>query len=382
VLVDFGIARSDGLEPLTLTGTIVGTVDYISPEQTTGGSATPRSDVYSLGMVAYEALSGKRPFRRESQVATALAHLHDDLPPLPDDVPSAVAALVLEMAARDPAARPPSAGEVSARAAALAMDPWDPRAATTVIARRRTDGEPARASHRPPAWLRSRRTLIGAAVLAVAILSSMFVAARPAVHLVPDLRGMRVGAAVRTLHDGGLDEVRKTYVDAPGSERGTVLDQHPSPGVGAEEDDAVTLKLASGSVRLHPARLVGDGYVTAAREVVALGLVPRRETVPRADGVGTVVDVGPAAGRLPLGSLVTLSVAVAPAPAPAPAPVAPAVAPAAAPSTAAPQPRSGASGGKASKESRAAQHHAPKPHGQSHGKGHGKSHGKGHGKKK
>jgi serine/threonine-protein kinase len=383
VLVDFGIARSNGLEPLTLTGTIVGTVDYISPEQTTGGSATPLSDVYSLGMVAYEALSGQRPFRRDSQVATALAHLHDDLPPLPDDVPPAVAALVLEMAARDPAERPPSAGEVSARAAALAMDPWDPRAATTVIARRRPDAEPERASRRPPPWLRSRRTLIGAAVLVVAVVSSMFVAARPAVHRVPDLRGMHVGAAVRTLRDGGLDEVRKTYVDAPGGERGTVLGQDPSPGVEAEEDDAVTLKLASGSVRLHPARLVGDGYVTAARKVVALGLVPRPETVPRADGVGTVVDVGPATGRLPLGSLVTLSVAVPPEPSPAPAPVAAAVAPAAAPSTASPQPRSGASGGKASK---APQHSAPRAHGnkhgQGHGKGHGKSHGKGHGKKK
>jgi serine/threonine-protein kinase len=384
VLVDFGIARSDGLEPLTLTGTIVGTVDYISPEQTTGGSATPRSDVYSLGMVAYEALSGQRPFRRDSQVATALAHLHDDLPPLPDDVPPAVAALVLEMAARDPEARPPSAGEVSARAAALALDPWDPRAATTLIARRRTDAGTTRASRRPPPWLRSRRTLIGAAVLVVAMVSSMFVAARPAVHRVPDLRGMHVGAAVRTLHDGGLDEVRKTYVDDPGSERGTVLGQDPGPGVGAEEDDAVTLKLASGSVLLHPARLVGDGYVTAARKVVELGLVPRRETVPRADGAGTVVDVGPAAGRLPLGSLVTLSVAVALEPSPAPAPVAPAVAPAAAPaaSTGSPQPRSGASAGKASKAPKAGQHHAPQAHGKGDDKGHGKGHEKKHGKRK
>ena len=385
VLVDFGIAHSDGLEPLTLTGTIVGTVDYISPEQTTGGSATPLSDVYSLGMVAYEALSGQRPFRRDSQVATALAHLHDDLPPLPDDVPPAVAALVREMAARDPETRPSSAGEVSARAAALALDPWDPRAASTVIARSRSDAGTAPASRRPPPWLRSRRMLIGAAVLVVAMVSSMFVAARPAVHLVPDLRGMQFGAAARTLHSRGLDEVHKTYVDDPGGERGTVLGQDPSPGVEAEEGQAVTLRLASGSVRLRPARLVGDGYVKAAREVVELGLVPSRAVVTRADGAGNVVDVGPA-GRLPLGAIVTLSVAVAPEPAAAPIPVVPAVAAAVAPAPTAssPQPRSGSSAG--SPQHHAPKHHAPQAHGVKHGKApgkaHAKAHGKGHGKKK
>ncbi len=223
------------------------------------------------------------------------------------------------MTAREPDERPPSAGEVASRAAALALDPWDPRAATTVIASRRTDAEAAQDSRPGPPWLRSRRTLIGAAVLVAAVASSVFVAARPAVHRVPDLRGMPYAAAARTLHEQGLDEVTRTYVDDPGTERGTVLGQDPSPGAGAEDGEAVTLELASGSVRLRPAGLVGDGYVEAAREVVELGLVPRRGEVARAEGAGTVVDVG-AAGRLTLGSLVTLTVAVAPEPAPAPVP--------------------------------------------------------------
>ena len=384
VLVDFGIARSDTLEPLTLTGTIVGSVDYISPEQTRGCSATLRSDVYSLGMVAYEALSGQRPFHRESTVATALAHLHDDLPPLPDDVPPAVEALVLEMTAREPAERPPSAGEVASRAAALALDPWDPKAATTVIASRQTDAEAAQGSRPGPPWLRSRRTLVGAAVLVAAVASSVFVAARPAVHRVPDLRGMPYAAAARTLHEQGLAEVTKTYVDEPGTERGTVLGQDPSPGTGAEDGEAVTLELASGRVRLRPAGLVGDGYVEAAREVVELGLVPRRSEVPQTQGAGTVVDVG-AAGRLTLGSLVTLTVAVAPELAPVPAvataPVAPVVA--AAPAT---SPRSDSNTASAGRTTaRAPEHHAPKTGGKQHGHQKaakpGKS-GKAHGKKK
>jgi serine/threonine-protein kinase len=384
VLVDFGIARSEGVEPLTLTGTIVGSVDYISPEQTRGSSATPRSDVYSLGMVAYEALSGQRPFHRESTVATALAHLHDDLPPLPDDVPPAVGTLVLEMTARDPAERPPSAGEVASRAAALALDPWDPRAATTVIASRRTDSE-VPAVRRSPPWLRSRRTLVGAAVLVAAVASSVFVAARPAVHQVPDLRGMPYAAAARALHEQGLDEVEKTYVDDPGTERGTVLGQDPSPGAGAEDGEVVTLQLASGSVRLRPATLVGDGYVEAAREVVELGLVPRREDVARANGAGTVVDAGPAR-RLRLGSMVTLTMAVAPAatvPVSAAAPVAPVVAaPASSPPPSSGTPSAG------SGTTRAPRQHAPRADGKKDdhrpaakpGKS-GKS-GKSHGRKK
>jgi serine/threonine-protein kinase len=324
-------------------------------------------------MVAYEALSGRRPFRRESQVATALAHLHDDLPPLPVDVPPAVGALVLEMAARDPAERPPSAGEVSGRAAALALDPWDPAGVSTVVARRRTSGDEPHAARRTPPWLRSRRTLVGAAVLAAAVASSVFVAARPAVHRVPDLRGMPFGAAARTLHEHGLDEVAKTYVDDPDTERGSVLDQDPSPGTDAEDGAVVTLELASGSVRLRSAGLLGDGFVEAAREVVELGLVPRREQVTRTDGAGTVVDVGPA-GRLTLGSLVTLTVGVAPVPAPATA-VAPASAAVSAPPSSSSAQRGTASTPAHAKQ-KAPQRHGPQGHGPKPGKQHGKKHGK------
>src|SRR5690606_30088793 len=75
VLVDFGIARSVDGEPLTETGVMVGTADYISPEQARGRAATAASDLYSLGVVAHHCLSGRSPFPREPSVATALAHL-------------------------------------------------------------------------------------------------------------------------------------------------------------------------------------------------------------------------------------------------------------------------------------------------------------------
>ena len=104
-ITDFGIARaSDGLG-LTGTGQVMGTPQYLSPEQARGETATPASDVYSLGVVAFECLVGHRPFDAESPVATALAHLNDPVPDLPADVPADLAAVVRRALDKDPAQR-------------------------------------------------------------------------------------------------------------------------------------------------------------------------------------------------------------------------------------------------------------------------------------
>jgi eukaryotic-like serine/threonine-protein kinase len=104
-ITDFGIARAaDGLA-LTRTGEVMGTPQYLSPEQAEGKPATPASDVYSLGAVAYECLVGRRPFVAESAVATALAHLREPVPDLPATVPPALAAVVRRALAKDPAER-------------------------------------------------------------------------------------------------------------------------------------------------------------------------------------------------------------------------------------------------------------------------------------
>ncbi len=80
MLVDFGIAHAAGGEPLTQTGALIGTADYLSPEQAAGRTATPASDLYALGVVAYICLSGNLPFHRDSDIATALAHIQADIP--------------------------------------------------------------------------------------------------------------------------------------------------------------------------------------------------------------------------------------------------------------------------------------------------------------
>ncbi|WP_219470040.1 serine/threonine-protein kinase, partial [Nonomuraea rhizosphaerae] len=108
-VTDFGIARALESAPVTQTGTVLGTAQYVSPEQAQGFPLTPSTDLYSLGVVAYECLSGRTPFRAEGQVAIALMHLNEQPPPLGVDVPASVRELVMALLAKDPQRRPGSA---------------------------------------------------------------------------------------------------------------------------------------------------------------------------------------------------------------------------------------------------------------------------------
>ena len=108
-LTDFGIARSVGSFSQTLTGQVMGTAHYLSPEQALGEELGPPSDVYGLGVLAYEMLSGTKPFDRPTPIATALAHVQEEAPPLPDGTPADLVALVRDCLAKDPAERPTAA---------------------------------------------------------------------------------------------------------------------------------------------------------------------------------------------------------------------------------------------------------------------------------
>jgi serine/threonine-protein kinase len=120
-ITDFGIARVADQVSLTATGQVMGTVQYLAPEQATGKPATPSTDIYSLGIVAYEALTGRRPFTGESQMVIAMAQINDKPPAMGEGIDSRVQDLVLSCLAKKPNQRPGSALDLSNRARSLRL---------------------------------------------------------------------------------------------------------------------------------------------------------------------------------------------------------------------------------------------------------------------
>jgi serine/threonine protein kinase len=118
-ITDFGIARVADQVSLTATGQVMGTVQYLAPEQATGKSATPSTDIYSLGIVAYEALAGKRPFTGDNQMMIAMSQIRDTPPALPENIDPAVSELIMDCLAKKASMRPATALELAQRAEKL-----------------------------------------------------------------------------------------------------------------------------------------------------------------------------------------------------------------------------------------------------------------------
>jgi eukaryotic-like serine/threonine-protein kinase len=153
-VADFGIARAiDDTAGMTLAGTVMGTAGYLAPEQARGEPAGPASDRYALGVVAYELLTGGRPFERGSETAEAAAHIHEPVPPPSErgvGLPRSVDPVFDRALAKDPGARYSSAKELVA-ALAMALRPAAPTRALPVAA----PTGPARSprTSRRPLWL-------------------------------------------------------------------------------------------------------------------------------------------------------------------------------------------------------------------------------------
>ena len=303
VLVDFGVALSDTTEPLTETGQIIGSADYLSPEQVRGQRATPASDIYALGIVAHQCLSATSPFRRETQVATLLARLHDQVPELDPAVPAPMRSLVARMTSADPADRP-TAAEVVSQVAGLDRQPPAPTPQTGSWDRRRLAGLAAAAA----------LVLTIGCVLVVVHGDDATPPAGAAELVVPSVRGETLARATQELETAGFRVVRH-LADGP-TTRGTVLRQSPSAGAYAgDEPPTVALRVASGWVDLDSDDLVGTTYAATARTIRRLGLTPTRIGQPSPAAAGTVLAVD-RTGRVRVGSSVTLTVAT-------PVPVAP-----------------------------------------------------------
>ena len=188
-LSDFGLAKTmSSVSGITDTGQFLGTVNYTAPEQAQGGDVDGRTDIYALGCVLFECLTGAPPFKREEDVATIMAHLHEEAPPVTDrrpDTPPALAAAVAKMLAKDPDERFQTCDElVDALAPAIAV-PIE-RVAPTYIATEGDEGgaeppeppqpEASQAGSPEPGGTGPRRRLPAAAIGALGVLVGALVA--------------------------------------------------------------------------------------------------------------------------------------------------------------------------------------------------------------
>ena len=313
-VTDFGIARR-GASDMTETGSIMGTAHYLSPEQAQGHAVTGQSDLYSVGIVLYELLTGRVPFEGDAAVTIAPKQVSED--PVPPSqynalVTPQVEAVVLRALAKDPAERFADADDFiaaleAARAGLVATDPTQP--ATTAFVP--VVEEPVYEYAAPPRrrwWL----WLLLATVIAAAAVVALLLLTQKDEKAVPRLVGADVTSAARRLRNDGFKAVVERTRNV--RERDTVIGQDPQPGVLLEVGSEVTLTVSDGPgsaavpdvvgqpLRRARDRLRDDGFRVRVRressESVAEGRVISSEPPPgsqleRGSSVTVVVSTGP-----------------------------------------------------------------------------------------
>jgi eukaryotic-like serine/threonine-protein kinase len=350
-VTDFGIARA-GTSQMTEAGSIVGTAQYLSPEQARGGEVDPRSDLYSLGIVLYELLTGKTPFDGETPVEIAMKHLSTAPKPpskLRPDVPPELDMVVMRALAKNPDDRYQSADEMEgdldrvargARVSATTVDTATQvlrRPAAAVVAAEAATAAtmiapPASAGAVPPAVVDEEEFdeggpdrplwpwLAAAGFVIAAVIAGFFVwhelSGTPQVT-VNNYVGETKAAAEQQITTAGLQpKVNKgpnTHV-APGK----VFNQDPVAGSKVDKNGTVTIFVSTGPPKVKVPDVKGQQWTQAQTNLVNQGLKPVRHNVPGSTA-GQVTATDPAAGQsVPKGSTVRVNVMTGPAPATVP----------------------------------------------------------------
>ncbi|MGH2946612.1 MAG: PASTA domain-containing protein [Solirubrobacteraceae bacterium] len=302
-VTDFGIARA-GASDMTETGSIMGTAQYLSPEQAQGHPVDARSDLYSIGIVLYELLTGRVPFDAESAVTVALKQVSEDpVPPsqLNDSVPPALEGVVLRAMEKEPARRFADADEFIGALEAAREAPLEVLAPPPVPVEEYLEEEDRR-SRRWWLWL-----LVLLALAAIAV--GAYLALRPEQLQVPDVVGLRSATAAQALQNRGF-EVDVVPVTNERVARDRVAAQDPLPDTMAPEGSTVTITVSTGPGQAPIPSVAGLPRREAEDRLREAGFEPEVERA-FSDEVeeGRVISSSPSEGTtVELGTTVTLRV--------------------------------------------------------------------------
>jgi serine/threonine-protein kinase len=335
-VMDFGIARATSNDTVTQTAAVLGTATYFSPEQAQGESVDARSDIYSLGVVLFEMLTGHPPFAGETPVSVAYKHVREDpVPPgrLNPDVPPELDAIVLKCLAKNPVNRYRTAHELAQDLGRLRSGlpvhatpllPFEP----TYVERatRATTVLPAETVEEPSTHRRWMAVLILMLILAILALGLFFLAqsllGSPALVTVPDVRRKPVAVAQNELRNRGFVPVIGRSVANP-APKDTVIDYQPKQ---AQAGARIRLTVSTGPAPVEVPNVVCESKSQARSDLEGRGFKVRIAGTDEnaiCPTPGVVARQDPLPGeQIPGGSIVRLFL-VPPKPSPSPTPTTP-----------------------------------------------------------
>ncbi len=300
-ITDFGIAVAVSQDSLTQTNTLMGSVHYLSPEQARGSIATKQSDIYSLGIILFELLTGKVPFEGETAVSIALKHFRKEIPSVREqnkEIPQALENVIIKATAKEPAERYSSVNEMAADLKTV-LDPQraneprlkihqDDNGETKVLdikhlkaddyqPKKSTDSPTVDPSTKPQKWKKYGIVsgTLGMLVL-IAVCSWWFLIRQV---IIPDVEGMTVLKAEQRLHQQNLRIGKITRVNSQAVDKNRIVSTNPDVSHKTRVSTPINLTVSTGVKQLQMADYVGDDYSSVAANLRRKGFQVHQEPV-------------------------------------------------------------------------------------------------------